>query len=191
MTGNRWKWSKAGGLALALLVAGYGAYAGILQLTGNFHEVVAGELYRSAQPTAAQIARYKSRYGIRTIVNLRGRNAGNPWYRQEIAVARGLGITHIDFRMSAHKLLSQRRAERLLSILKSARKPVLIHCRGGADRSGLVSALYLAITGRGERAAEAQISPFFGHVGVPYVTKSYSMRESFERLEPWLGFTDS
>lgn len=191
MDRKRLKWWKVSGLGLLALVAGYAAYAGILQVTGNFHEVVAGELYRSAQPTAEQIARYKARYGIKTVVNLRGRNAGDEWYRQEIAVSREFGITHIDFRMSAHKVLSKRRAEELVSVLRSARKPVLIHCKGGADRSGLVSALYLAVTGHDEEEAEAQISPRFGHVGMPFLIKSYAMQESFERLEPWLGFPDS
>ncbi|MDX1485985.1 MAG: dual specificity protein phosphatase family protein [Alphaproteobacteria bacterium] len=191
MVMSRWRWWKIAGLCLLVLIANYAAYAGVLHLTGNFHEVVPGELYRSAQPTAQQIARYKAHYGIKTVVNLRGRNLDHEWYRQELAASRALGITHIDFRMSARKLLSEPRAAELLSILRSARKPILVHCRGGADRSGLVSALYLAMTGHGEDEAEAQISPRFGHVGVPFLSKTHAMDESFERLEPWLGFPHS
>ena len=188
---RRFRWLKFGGLGLVAVLMGYGAYAGVLQITGNFHEVVAGELYRSAQPTTAQITRYKDRYGIKTIINLRGRNARREWYREEIAVSRKLGITHVDFRMSAHKILSRDRAVELISILKSAKKPILIHCKGGADRSGLVSALYLAATGRGEEEAEAQISLLYGHVGIPFLVRSYAMYDTFERLEPWFGFKGS
>jgi len=64
---------KRFGLAFATLLAAGGAYLAMLQLTGNFHTVIAGELYRSAQPSAADIAEYKQKAGIRTIVNLRGR----------------------------------------------------------------------------------------------------------------------
>ena len=59
-----------------------------LQLGGNFHTVVPGELYRSAQPTAAMIAEYQQNYGIKTIVNLRGENIGSGWYDAEVAEAR-------------------------------------------------------------------------------------------------------
>ena len=48
----------------------FGAYLALINVSGNFHPVVAGELYRSAQPTPARIAAYKSKYGIATIVNL-------------------------------------------------------------------------------------------------------------------------
>jgi len=153
--------------------------------------VVAGEFYRSGQPTPEQIAAYKSKYGIATIVNLRGPNARHSWYQAEVAAARRHGIAHVDFRMSAKHLLSQERAAELVAILKTAKKPVLIHCQSGADRSGLVAALYLATTGRGEAAAEAQLSLRFGHFAIPVLSRAYAMDETFERLEPWLGFPDS
>lgn len=99
----------AGGIALAVVVA-VGGYLGALQITGNFHPVVAGQLYRSAQPGPADIARYQKDYGIKTIVNLRGENTGSPWYDAEIAEAGKLSIAHINFRMSARRELTSRRA---------------------------------------------------------------------------------
>lgn len=65
-------------------------------LTANFHTVVAGELYRSAQPSPNDLARYKANLGVATILNLRGANPGKPWYDEEIAAARKLGVTVID-----------------------------------------------------------------------------------------------
>lgn len=74
-----------------------GFYLGILQL---YHEVLPRELYRSAQPWAADIATYARQYAIKTIVNLRGKSREG-WYQQEVDAALGAGIAHIDFRRSA------------------------------------------------------------------------------------------
>lgn len=172
-------------LVLALVVGGY---LGGLQLTGNFHPVVANEVYRSAQPTATDIARYQKTYGIKTIINLRGENTGSLWYDAEIAEAKQLGITHVDFRMSARQELSQAEAAELIGVLAQAEKPVLIHCKAGADRSGLAAALYVAAVAKlGEAAAEEQISIRYGHISLP-VSATYAMDRTFEALEPWLGF---
>lgn len=173
-----------------VLVLAVGGYLGGLQLTGNFHSVVANELYRSAQPTATDIAHYQKTYGVKTIINLRGENSGTPWYDAEIAEAKQLGITHVDFRMSARRELTQARAADLIAILERAQKPVLIHCKAGADRSGLASALYVAAVAKlGEAAAEGQISIRYGHVSLP-LSATYAMDRTFEALEPWPGFPD-
>lgn len=188
--GNVWIVSGLGGLVGALLLVGI--YCGVLRLTGNFHEVIPGELYRSAQPSEASIALYGSRYGIRTIVNLRGANRGRDWYDREVAAVRALGIGHVDFSMSAGKELSLERASELVAILKTAERPILIHCETGADRTGLASALYLAaVANRGEEAAEAQLSIRYGHFSIPVLSQAFAMDETFEMLEPSLGFPDS
>lgn len=179
-----------GGAVLVLFLA-VGGYIGALQLTNNLHAVVDGVLYRSAQPSAADIAQYQKTHGIKTIINLRGENRGSPWYDAEIAEAKLLGITHVDFRMSAKRELTQAEAANLIAILDRAEKPVLIHCNAGADRSGLASALYMAAVAKlGEDAAERQISIRYGHISLP-ISSTYAMDRTFEALEPWLGFPDS
>lgn len=178
--------------AFLLVALTAGLYALALQLYGNFHTVIAGELYRSAQPSAQDIHAYAARYGIKSIINLRGDNTGTPWYDKEIAASKKLGIAHFNFSMSARRELSQPRAESLIALLREAPKPVLVHCTSGSDRSGLASALFLAaIAQKGEFAAEGQLSFRFGHVAIPYFSSSFAMDDSFENLEPWLGFAGS
>lgn len=179
-----------GAIAPAFLLVGLslGAYAAYLQLSGNFHAVIEGELYRSAQPTAVQLAAYVRDHGIRTIINLRGSNANAGWYNDELETARRLGVGHIDFRMSASKELTTSRADALVAIMAAAPKPILVHCQAGSDRSGLVSALYsLRVAGQAEGTAERQLSFYFGHVGIPHLSAAYAMDASWEALEEHYG----
>lgn len=184
------KWLRNGAAAIGLVALGLGAYLGFLQLSGNFHTVIAGELYRSAQPTAGQIEDYAQNYGIRTIVNLRGASKDASWYTDEIATAQKLGIKHIDFRMVSSKGLTAEQADQLVALLKDAPKPILIHCQAGADRTGLASVIYSQrIAGVPTDKAEQQLSLYFGHVGLPLVSRAYAMDQTWEMLERHYGLS--
>lgn len=179
---------RRAGIGCAGILALGGAYLGALQLTGNFNTVVSGELYRSGQLGPAQIADYTRQYGIKTIINLRGDNTGSAWYDAEVAEARRLNVTHLNFGISARRELSVTQAVALINAMKTAQKPILIHCQAGADRSGLASALYLAaIKKSDETTAEGQLSIRYGHFSLPFIPE-YAMNRTFEALEPALGF---
>lgn len=180
------------GLALGLILAfGAGSVYAHSRWTGNFHPVIEGELYRSAQPSAAQLAEWIDRYGIRTVINLRGENAGRSWYDGEVAASASHAVEHVDFKLKASQVLGEDQATRLIAVMRDAKKPLLIHCEAGADRSGLAAALYLAaVAHRGEIEAEAQLSIRYGHIAV-WPSGGRRMTESFEALEPMLGFPGS
>ena len=181
---------RAAGWALAC-VAVLALYLGYQQLRGNFHPVVRGEVYRSAQLTSGDITRYAQEHGIRTVLNLRGDNKGQDWYDEEVAEAREAGVNHINFRMKSSRELSPQTARALIQVMDAAPKPLLIHCRAGADRTGLAAALYVAaLTDRGEWAAERQLWIHYGHLPLRF-NSSYAMNRTFEALEPYLGFNDS
>ena len=183
---GRWRKALIALLVLLSVPASYVVYSGVLQLTGNFHTVIPGEFYRSGQPSGADIAAYKAKYGIKTIINLRGGPRRSKWYREEVETAQRLGIAHFNFYMSPRHIFRPYKAKELLALFEKAEKPILIHCRAGADRSGLASALYLVATGRGEEAADKQVSLRYGHVGVLHISASRAMPESLERLLPRL-----
>jgi protein tyrosine/serine phosphatase len=144
-----------------------------------------------AQPTPRQLRRDIRDYGIRTVINLRGSNPGKAWYRDKLAVTQQMGVAHNDFRMSARHVLSLAEAEELIALTRAAEKPILVHCEGGADRSGLISAIYVSeVAHEGEHAAESQLSLFYGHIAIPYFA-AYAMDESWERLKPIFGFKNS
>jgi protein tyrosine/serine phosphatase len=171
----------AGVAALSL-----GVYIGYLHVSGNFHEVIAGELYRSAQPSPGQLSDYISRYDIKTVINLRG-PSNRDWYASEVAVTYKLGVQHRDFPMSAGRQLTAEESQELIALLRSAPKPILIHCLAGADRTGLASVVYLQqIANVDEETAEWQLSPLYGHVALPF-SKTWAMDETWEALEKVIG----
>jgi protein tyrosine/serine phosphatase len=187
---NRKRILAIGSTFLALPLA-FVLYLGMLLVTGNFHTVIAGTLYRSAQPSPHRIDQYARDYGIRTIINLRGTNAGAPWYDAEIAEAGRQGIVHVDFGMSSRSELSHDEAAKLVNLFETAEKPVLIHCADGSDRTSLAAALYVAAVAKlGEEAAEGQISMRYGHIAIPF-GPTWPIDMTFESLEPWLGYHDS
>jgi len=184
-----WRWR---GFKIAIgLVAVFAAFLGMEQLRGNFHAPLPGELYRSAQLQSGDIARYQQRYGIQSVLNLRGNNQGSAWYDTEVSEASEAGVQHIDFRMSAGRELTGEQVIALIDIMRKAPKPLLIHCRAGSDRTGLASAFYMAaIAKKGEWAAERQLWIHYGHLPL-WINESFAMNRTFERMEPYLGFYDS
>jgi protein tyrosine/serine phosphatase len=189
---TRWHWlrsrkARLGGLLTAMLAAptvAFGIYLAVLHWDGNFHAVIPGELYRSAQLSPTQIETYVRENGIRSIVNLRGENVKRDWYNQEVKTAQRLGVEHIDFKMSARKIMTPDRADQLVDILRSAPKPILIHCQAGADRTGLVAVIYSQKIARMDaKAAAQQLSIAYGHLGIPYLSKTYAMDESLQNLQ--------
>ena len=83
------------------------------------------------------------------------------------------------------------RLARLMELIDTLPRPLLIHCQSGADRSGLASALFLARAAKAtEFQAEWQLSFFYGHVSMP-TAKAWPMDRTWEALEPALGYEGS
>ncbi|MCQ0987878.1 tyrosine-protein phosphatase [Jiella marina] len=176
--------------ATALVVCG-GAYLGVEHLTGNIHQVVAGELYRSGTLSAGSLETLVKSEGIKTIINLRGEHPDRDWWRAESAIAEANGIELVNFSWSASKELDDEEIASYFETLDEARTPILIHCMSGSDRSGLAAALYLAHRHHAdEETAEGQLSIVYGHFGLPFFPAA-PMDATFERLEPSLGYHDS
>jgi protein tyrosine/serine phosphatase len=168
-------------IALAVLVTAgsYAAYCGAIIRAGNFHAVAPGVLYRAAQPSRDELDTFGRRYGIKSVLNLRGAHPGKAWYDDEIATSRDLGLIHYDFPLSAKRFVDATQIARLLAIIRRAPKPLLVHCESGADRSGLAAALYdYAIAGQSAAEAHRQLSLAYGHF--PYlISRSRAMDASF------------
>jgi len=167
----------AGAALLSIVVVAGGVY-GAVQYDGNVHVVDPGKIVRSAQPTARRLDAIVHRYGVRSVLNLRGDNTGKPWYDEEMSVSRADGLVHVDYALSAEHDVTPAQMAQLLRIVAAAPKPLLIHCNAGADRTGLVSALYELSAGKSTQEASRQLSIHYGHF--PYLwSKTDAMDRSF------------
>ncbi|MDE3052343.1 MAG: tyrosine-protein phosphatase [Gemmatimonadota bacterium] len=176
----RWRRvARRGGYSVLAFVLVTGGYFGLLQIDGNIRTVEPGQLYRSAQLDSAQFARVIKQDGIRTIINLRGAHPKAEWYETELAVSAAFGVAHVDYGISAEHPVSARQIGEILALLRTSPKPILVHCQGGADRSGLVAALYEAeIMGKPPAVADDQLALRYGHF--PYLgSKTIAMDRSF------------
>ena len=170
---------RIAGVSVGLMAAAIGGYWGVLQYEGNLHAVSTGILYRSAQLSKTETRWAVREYQIKSVLNLRGAHAGQPWYDEEIAAAGELGLAHFDYRLSAKRFVTSQQIDEILDIMRKAPKPLLIHCKSGADRSGLVAALYrFSETGAAAAEADRELSLVYGHF--PYLTsRSGAMDDSF------------
>ena len=128
----------------------------------NLAEVLPGRLYRSNHPTPGHLAAAARRLGLRTLINLRGRRACGSDALSREAAAR-LGLRHIDMAFESRGAPHRDRILRFAGILRDLETPALMHCKSGADRAGLASALAILLEGGSTAAALEQLSWRFGH----------------------------
>lgn len=164
-----------------LIGAPLGTYTMFTISTGNFHEVAKGEVYRSAQLDSDQLAAAIKQYGIKSVLNLRGANPSSAWYRDELAVCGRFGVRHFDLPLSAKQDLSVEQTEQIVAILRDAPKPLLIHCKSGADRAAFGAALYhLAIEKKAASEAHRELTMWYGHLPL-ILHETQGMDRSFWR----------
>ena len=82
---------------------------------------------------------------------MRGEALGESWYENEISLSKNLHLSHFDYGLSAGDPVTIYQIKEIVKIFRDAPKPILVHCEGGADRSGLVSALFLTEIEKGPR----------------------------------------
>ena len=168
--------------AAVSVALGIGGFFAHLAVRHNFHSILSGRLYRSAQMSGASLAETIREHGIKTVVNLRGGNAEADWYRSELDTVQRMGVRHYDFDLSASREVSDKEMETILATLDRAPKPVLIHCKNGADRTGLVGALYLyGLKRQSADEAGKQLTIFCGHVPYLFWRDTVAMDRSYWR----------
>jgi len=129
----------------------------------NFAAVAPARLYRCNHPTPARLAALTRRYGVQTLINLRGRtNNGSDALSRDMAAR--LGLDFIDMAFESRGAPHRDRILRLHDIYRSMREPALIHCKSGADRAGLAAGLFVLFEGGTAAAALRQLSLRFGHL---------------------------
>lgn len=107
-------------------------------LPEKFYEVSPG-IYRSAQPDKADFKDLKQ-YGIATILNL---NNDKETMAMEKKAAKAAGIQYISHPMSGFWTPDDQQVDESLAVLNDPNNyPILIHCKHGEDRTGLIVGLH-------------------------------------------------
>ena len=168
--------------ALLTCVVLAGAWAIGLQLVGNVHVVEDGVLYRSAQLNENKLSDVISTYGIKSVINLRGENPGLWWYDDEMKVSGAHGVSHFNVRMTAIRDTDDTTVTQLMETMRTAPRPMLIHCESGSDRTGLAAALYERfLKEKPAEIAAGQISFRYGHF--PWLgNRSVAMDRTYWKL---------
>ena len=128
----------------------------------NFDEVAPG-VYRSNQPDPARYEALAER-GIKTILNLRGVSPHSHYLFAEEATRQNQ-MRMVTIPLEARTAVSAARFAELFDAFRTLDKPFLMHCKSGADRAGLASALYrMVIMGDSVDQARKHLSIRYVHL---------------------------
>lgn len=147
---------------------------------GNFYKV-SDNLYRGKQPTADGIANLKE-MGIKTIVNLRTEDTD-----KELFGNTEIGYEFIPMRAKNPK------EEDIIKFLKIVTNkdnaPVFIHCMRGADRTGLMCAVYrVAVEGWSKKdAIEEMTKGGYRFSPLCYKLKDYIRNLDIDKIRKEVG----
>lgn len=112
----------------------------------NLAPVYPGRVWRCNHPTPGRLRRYRKKLKLHMVINLRG-------HRQCGADALGrdacqrMGLPYIDMAFESRNAPHKDRILRFYEIYQQAEFPLLLHCKSGADRTGLASGLIILFEG--------------------------------------------
>lgn len=127
-----------------ILLSAYLLYTYQFTHLKNFKVVIPQVLYRSGQPSVNDIQVWHDKYQIKYILNLRGhdRIKETP---EIIKKAKELNIRLSYVRLSARQRPTKEKLNLIIDVISNTSRPLLVHCMGGVDRSGLVSTIALIL----------------------------------------------
>ncbi len=112
----------------------------------HFGVVDEGVLYRCGQPRAAELAELIQRYGLRSVISLRGtREADDPdnWETAERTACAAAGVEFVTIPCNHKNPPTAEQVQGFLALLTDPqRRPALVHCRLGQQRTLLFCGLY-------------------------------------------------
>jgi hypothetical protein len=177
---------RAGNIAAVLVLSGSISLGWVFRrpwFEGNLAVVDPEHVIRSAQPTS-HLGRWIDDFHLRSVLNLRGGSKADWWYKSEVATVKTHAISFYDLPLAATRRPTRRELLLLIDVLSSCPYPLLIHCKSGADRTGLASALYLMVKrDQSPEMAEKAFALEFGHI--PFLGTEH-LHEPLREYASWL-----
>lgn len=134
----------------------------VVKTPKNFHRV-SDSIFRSGQPDDGEFTFLYTAYGIRSILNLReyhsDQDAVSAVNEKHPGAIQLYEIPLNTAKISANDLI------RILTVIKNAPKPLLIHCWHGSDRTGCAVAAYRIVfeNWTPQAAVDELMTPEYGH----------------------------
>ena len=113
------------------------------RINNNNSHRISQRAFRSGQPLPADLERYVGRFGIRTVVSLRDAKRSRPYNEMTERMCWELGVSFHKLGFSSRRPPPAKRIHAAKELLEGIEYPALFHCKSGADRAGVFSALYL------------------------------------------------
>lgn len=107
----------------------------------NFHRI-SNEAFRSSQPTMWQMRRIVKKYGIKTILNLKGTNPNSAYWAFEQEQCEKLGVRLVNINIASRSTPDAQRIRQAKELFETIEYPIWMHCKAGADRTGIYATLY-------------------------------------------------
>ena len=156
-------------------------------LWNNFHQV-SDEVYRANQPSPSHLRSYKDK-GIKAVLNLRGFSPQSYALFEEDSCKK-LGLELISVPLSSSSAPQPEKLLEIIGIMDKIPKPFVLHCKSGADRAGLVSAMYLIVQKKlSVTEAKKQLSFKYLHLDftktgiLDYILDVFSKRLKIENID--------
>ena len=128
----------------------------------NFY-ALSDKAYRSNHPSAGFIKKLRNKHGVKTIISMRKADTSGSYLLEKEACDSN-GMILVNHRMSSRKLPKKDMVIKAKQLFDEVEYPILIHCKSGADRAGLMSVFYMHFVEKQpiEQAVE-QLSMKYGH----------------------------
>ena len=156
-------------------------------LWNNFHQV-SDQVYRANQPSPSHLRSYKDK-GIKGVLNLRGFTQQSYALFEEDS-CKNLGLDLISVPFSGSSAPQPEKLLEIIDLMDKIPKPFVLHCKSGADRAGLVSAMYLIVQKKlSVTEAKKQLSFKYLHLDftktgiLDYILDVFSQRLKIENID--------
>lgn len=130
----------------------------------HFETVEEGVLYRSGLLEPAELERAIELYGIRTVVSLIDLASEREAVAEEARIVEARGLRFVELAMEVETPPTPEQLSAWLDLLADEdRHPILVHCKHGVVRTGMLVAVYQIEMGATDNEAVLQALPMFGH----------------------------
>lgn len=140
MPSQQYSWRRAAFLTIIASLTAASACAEIQDANLPNFQKVNDHIYRGAQPSAGGF-RELAQFGIKTVIDLRQIGEHSQAYEQKLVT--DLGMRYVSIPMVGMSTPKDDQVTAVLALLGDTTSgPVFVHCKRGADRTGMVVAVY-------------------------------------------------